>query len=39
MQRDMDKDNDFEYNDKEFYYIRLNLKTLELGGKIEIAMP
>ena len=36
MQRDLDKDNDFESNDKDFYFIRLNLNTLILGNKIEI---
>lgn len=36
MQRDLDKDNDFEYDDKDFYYIRLDLNTLTLGNKIEI---
>lgn len=36
MQRDSDKDNDFEYNDKDFYYMRLDLNTLTLGKKIEI---
>jgi hypothetical protein len=36
MQRDLDKDNDFESDDKDFYYIRLDLNTLTLGNKIEI---
>lgn len=36
MQRDLDEDNDFESNDKDFYYIRLDLNTLMLGKKIEI---
>ncbi len=36
MQRDLDKDNDFESNDKDYYYIRLDLNTLTLGNKIEI---
>jgi len=36
MQRDLDKDNDFESDDKDFYYIRLDLNTITLGNKIEI---
>ena len=36
MQRDFDKDNDFESDDKDYYYIRLDLNTLILGNKIEI---
>ncbi len=36
MQRDLDKDNDFEMDDKDFYYIRLDLNTLTLGKRIEI---
>jgi hypothetical protein len=36
LQRDLDKDNDFENSDKDFYYIRLDLETLKLGSKIEI---
>jgi hypothetical protein len=36
MQRDVDHDNDFESDDKDFYYIRLDLDTLALGHKIEI---
>jgi len=36
MQRDLDKDNDFESDDKDFYYIRLDLNTLTLGNKIEL---
>jgi len=36
MQRDSDKDNDFESDDKDFYYIRLDLNTLTLGNKIEM---
>jgi hypothetical protein len=36
MQRDSDKDHNFEYDDRDFYYIRLDLKTLELSTKIEI---
>lgn len=36
MQRDVDNDNDFENDDKDYYYIRLDLNTLTLGRKIEI---
>jgi hypothetical protein len=36
MQRDFDNDKDFEQNDKDFYFIRLDLNTLKLGDKIEI---
>jgi hypothetical protein len=36
MQRDFDKDRDFDSDDKDFYYIRLDLNTLQLVGKIEI---
>ncbi len=36
MQRDLDKDNDFDWKDKDFYYIRLDLNTLTLSKKIEI---
>lgn len=35
MQRDIDNDNDFESDDKDYYYIRLDLNTLALGNKIE----
>lgn len=37
MQRDMDKDKDFEASDKDYYYIRLDLNTLELGNKVELS--
>lgn len=36
MQRDLDNDNNFESDDKDFYYIRLDLNTLILRNKIEI---
>jgi hypothetical protein len=36
MQRDFDNDKDFELNDKDYYFIRLDLNTLTLGHKIEI---
>jgi hypothetical protein len=36
MQRDLDKDFDFENSDKDYYYIRLDLNTLKFGNKIEI---
>jgi len=36
FQRDLDKDYDFESDDKDYYYIRLDLNTLTLGNKIEI---
>lgn len=36
MQRDLDKDNDFESDDTDYYYIRLDLNALSLGNKIEI---
>jgi len=36
MQRDIDMNNNFESDDKDFYYIRLDLNTLTLGNKIEI---
>ncbi|SDD40367.1 hypothetical protein SAMN05216323_11741 [Williamwhitmania taraxaci] len=36
LQRDLDKDNDFESDDKDYYYIRLDLNTITLGNKIEI---
>lgn len=35
MQRDLDKDGDFESDDKDYYYIRLDLNTLITGNKIE----
>lgn len=36
MQRDLDNDKNFKYDDKDFYYIRLDLNTLVLGNAIEI---
>lgn len=36
MQRDEDANGDFDSNDKNFYYIRLNLDNLSLGNKIEL---
>lgn len=36
VQKDMDKDKNFEPEDKVFYFIRLNLNDLSLGKKIEI---
>jgi hypothetical protein len=36
MQRDLDKDNDFDSNDQDCYCIRLDLNTLTFGNKIEI---
>ncbi len=36
MQLDLDKDNDFESDDKDFYYFRLDLNTLKPGNKIKV---
>lgn len=36
MQRDHNGDRDFDHKDKDFYFISLNLKNLQLGRKIEI---
>jgi hypothetical protein len=36
IQRDLNKDLNFDSKDNDFYYIRLDLKTLLLGNKIEI---
>jgi hypothetical protein len=36
MQRDEDANGDFESNDKDYYYVRLNLDNLTLGNKIEM---
>ena len=36
MQRDQNGDKDFDHKDKEYYFVSLNLKTLEFGKKIEI---
>lgn len=38
MQRDSDRDKDFESNDKDFYYFRLDLHTLAAGNKIELGL-
>lgn len=35
MQQDSDKDLDFETSDNDYYLVKLNLKTLTLGKKIE----
>jgi hypothetical protein len=36
IQRDFDKDNDFESEDKDFYFLKLDLATLTFGNKIEL---
>lgn len=36
IQRDFDNDKDFETEDKDFYFVKLDLTTLKLGNKIEI---
>ncbi|MCE3226790.1 MAG: hypothetical protein K0S32_1341 [Bacteroidetes bacterium] len=36
LQRDYDKDGDYENEDKDFYYVKLDLNTLTFGTKIEI---
>lgn len=36
IQRNSDGDKGFDYDDKDFYYIRLDLATLALGHKIEL---
>ena len=35
IQRDQDNDGDFEANDKDFYFVKLDLKTFTFGNKIE----
>lgn len=35
MQRDADVDGDFEREDRDYYYVKLDLKTLTFGNKIE----
>lgn len=35
IQRDFDNNGDFEAEDKDFYFIKLNLTTLKFGNKIE----
>jgi hypothetical protein len=36
IQRDSNKDQDFDSDDNDFYYVKLDLKTLKFGNKIEI---
>ena len=36
MQRDYNNDKDFTYKDKDFYYLIIDLKTLEVATKIEL---
>jgi len=36
MQRDQDHNSKFNVDDRDFYYVRLELKSLKLGNKIEI---
>lgn len=36
MQRDLNKNNKFESNDKDYYYIRLDINTLKTEDKIEV---
>jgi hypothetical protein len=36
MQRDVDNDHDFEIEDKDYYLVKVDLKTLTLGNKIEL---
>lgn len=36
MQRDLNNDMDFDYSDKDYYYVRLDLSNLTLGNKIEL---
>lgn len=35
IQRDLDNDGDFETEDKDFYFVKLDLTTLTFGNKIE----
>jgi len=35
MQQDSDKDLNFETSDNDYYMVKLNLKTLTLGKKLE----
>lgn len=39
MQRDEDKDGKFTGDDKDYYYISVNLSTLKLGNRIELMQP
>lgn len=36
IQRDQNKDDNFDDKDKSFYYVKLDLNTLTLGNKIEV---
>lgn len=36
IQRDQDNDGNFKAEDRDFYYVKLDLKTLAFGNKIEI---
>jgi hypothetical protein len=36
VQRDQNNDRNFDHRDKDFYYIKLDLKTLKLGKRIEV---
>lgn len=36
MQRDQNSDRSFDFSDKDFYYMKLDLNTLKLGKRIEI---
>jgi hypothetical protein len=36
IQRDVDYDRDFEIEDKGYYLVKVDLKTLTLGNKIEL---
>jgi hypothetical protein len=36
IQRDVDSDHDFEIEDKDYYLVKVDLKTLTLGNKIEL---
>lgn len=36
IQRDANKNKEFELNDRDFYYVRFDLSTLTLGQKIEV---
>jgi hypothetical protein len=36
MQRDADNDHDFEIGDRDYYLVKVDLKTLTLGNKIEL---
>lgn len=36
MLRDQNNNGEFEYEDKEYYYVKLDLVSLALGNKIEL---